>query len=54
MLNFTLKPKRCINVLLSKALIKSGQEARKLAEMTGTPLVVRNNNTLQPSSPIQT
>ncbi|MDR0816866.1 MAG: hypothetical protein LBN28_05720 [Desulfovibrio sp.] len=38
---------------ITKALIKSGQDARKLAEMTGTPLVVSNNNTLQPSSPVQ-
>ncbi|MDR0827136.1 MAG: hypothetical protein LBN33_04545 [Desulfovibrio sp.] len=39
---------------ITKALIKSGQEARKLAEMTGTPLVVSNNNTLQQPSPVQT
>ncbi|MDR3089333.1 MAG: hypothetical protein LBU39_05910 [Desulfobulbaceae bacterium] len=30
---------------ITTALIKSGQEARKLAEMTGTPLVVRNSKT---------
>jgi hypothetical protein len=35
---------------ITTALIKSGQEARKLAEMTGTPLVVRNSKTLHPAS----
>jgi hypothetical protein len=38
---------------ITKALIKSGQEARKLAEMTGTPLVVSNDNTHHASSQVQ-
>jgi hypothetical protein len=36
---------------ITKALIKSGQEARRLAEMTGTPLIVRKTDV--PSSPVQ-
>jgi predicted ABC-type ATPase len=39
--------------LTTRALIKSGQEARKLAELTGTPLVVRDINKDQSPSRVQ-
>jgi hypothetical protein len=39
--------------MTTKALIKSGQDARSLAEMTGTPLVVRKTDEPQPSNSVQ-
>jgi hypothetical protein len=38
--------------MTTRALIKSGQEARRLAEMTGTPLVVRKADPLQPPNTV--
>jgi hypothetical protein len=43
---------REVQEAITKALIKSGQEARRLAEMTGTPLVVRKADPLQPPNTV--
>jgi hypothetical protein len=40
--------------MVTKALVKSAQRARKLVEMTGTPLVVVEFDTYRSSSSVNT